>query len=70
METDADTHSQMLIEVRKSYERVGKRLKNTKGIGTPQGNQQSELTWTLGGSQRLNHQPKSLYGLDLVPRHL
>ena len=26
-----------------------------------------KLTWTLRGSQRLNHQPKSIYGLDLAP---
>ena len=29
--------------------------------------QQSQLTWTLGGSQRLSHQPKSMHGLDLAP---
>jgi hypothetical protein len=36
-------------------------------IGTPQEDQQSQLTWTLGGSQRLSYQPKSIYGLDLTP---
>ena len=31
--------------------------------------QHSQLTWTLGGSQTLNHQPKSNHGLDLGPLH-
>jgi hypothetical protein len=42
-------------------------LRAMKGIGTPQEDQQSPLTWTLGGSQRLNHQPKNIFGLDLAP---
>jgi hypothetical protein len=36
--------------------------------GTQRG--QSQLTCTLGGSQRLNHQPKSEYVLDLGPLHI
>lgn len=35
-------------------EQLGERLRNLK----------SQLTWTLGGSQRLNHQPKSEPGMD------
>ena len=26
---------------------------------------QSQLTWAHGGLERLNHQPKSMHGLDL-----
>jgi hypothetical protein len=40
------------------------------GIGTLQDDQQSQLTWILGGSQRLNHQPKSIHGLDLGNPHI
>jgi hypothetical protein len=39
-------------------------LKTLKGIGTPQEDQQSPLTWLLGGSQRLSHTPKSIHRLD------
>jgi hypothetical protein len=42
-------------------------MRALKAIGTPQEDQQSPLTWTLGGSQRLNHQPKSKHGLHLGP---
>jgi hypothetical protein len=34
-----------------------------EGIGTPQKDQQSQLTWTIAGSQKLNHQRKSIQGL-------
>jgi hypothetical protein len=32
---------------------------------TAEEDQQSQLTWTLGSSQRLNHQPKCIQGLGL-----
>ena len=48
------------------YGRAEEGLQAPEGTGTPQEDQQSQLTWTLGGSQRLNHQPKSIHGLDLV----
>jgi hypothetical protein len=32
----------------------GERLQAPKGVGTPQEDQQSQLTWILGNSQRLN----------------
>lgn len=44
---------------------LGEGLRNPKGTGTPQEAQRS-LTWTLGGSQRINHQTKSIQGLDLA----
>jgi hypothetical protein len=50
-------------------EELGEELRALKGIGTPWEVQQSQLTWTLEGFQRLNHQPKSIYGLDLGPLH-
>ena len=43
-------------------------LKALKGIGTPQEDQQSQLTWTLG-ALNLNHQPKNVRGLS-GPRSL
>ena len=42
-------------------------LRNLEGLGTLQEDQRSQLTLTLGGSQGLNHQPKSTYGLDIGP---
>jgi hypothetical protein len=53
------------MELSDSYGRVGEVLKALKGIGTPQEDQQSQLT--LWDAQRLNHQPKSMYSLDLCP---
>ena len=43
---------------------LGEGLKTLKMTGTPQEDQQSQLTWTLGGSQRLSHQPKSTHELN------
>lgn len=51
-------------------EEMGKRLKGLKGMGTPHEGQQSQLTWTPGSSQSLNHQPKSIHGLDRGPGHI
>ena len=39
-------------------EELGEGLRDPDGIGTPQEDQQSQPTWTLGGSQRLNHQAR------------
>jgi hypothetical protein len=36
-----------VAELGHSYERVRKGLRAVKGIGTPQENQQSQLTWIL-----------------------
>ena len=41
-------------------------LRDLEGKRTSQADQQSQLTWTLGGSQRLNHQLKYIHELDLV----
>lgn len=38
-------------------------LKALKEIGTPQGDQQCQLTWTPGSSQRLSYQPTSIHKL-------
>ena len=51
-------------------EELGEELKNSERIGTPQEDQQCELTWSFGHSQRLNHQPKSIQRLDLGPLHI
>jgi hypothetical protein len=50
-------------------EEVGKRLKDPEGIETPQACQQNQLTYTCGGSQRLNHQSKSIHRLNLISSH-
>ena len=47
-------------------EELGEWLRATKGRETPQKEQQSQLNWTLGGYQRLTHQPKSVHGLNLA----
>ena len=39
-------------------------LKALKGMGTPQEDQQSQLTWISGSSQRLSHHPKIIQGLE------
>jgi hypothetical protein len=41
-----------------------------EGIGTLHEIQQCQLAWTLGNSQRLNQQPKSIHGLVLGPLHI
>jgi hypothetical protein len=47
-------------------EELGEGLKDPEGIETPQKDQQNQLIWTLGSSQRLNYQPKRKHGLDLA----
>jgi hypothetical protein len=42
-------------------------LGTPKSIGTPQEDQQYQLTWTLDRSHRLNHQLKCIHSLDLGP---
>ena len=49
---------------------LGEGLKALKGIGTPQEDQQCQLTWTPGSCQRLSHQLKSEHGLDAGPWHI
>ena len=51
----------------KSYGSVPGRTETPKGIGTLQEDQQSQLTWTSAGSQRVNNQPKNTQVLDLLP---
>jgi hypothetical protein len=51
-------------------EELGEGLRDLKRTGTPQEDQQSQLSWTFGGSQRLNHdKPKNEHKLDLCPLH-
>ena len=51
-------------------EELGKGLGDQNRTGTPQEDRQSQLTWALGGSQRLNSQPKNEHKLDLCPLHI
>jgi hypothetical protein len=48
-------------------EEWGKVLKALKGMGTPQEDQQSQLTWSSGSSQSLSHQTKNIYELEQAP---
>lgn len=48
-------------------ELLGDELKALKGIGTSQEDQENQLTWTSGSSQRLSHQQKIIHGLDCAP---
>ena len=59
------------MELEDSYGRVGGRTEGPKQIGTLQEDQQSQLTWTLEDSQKLNHQPKNTHWLNLgtTPPH-
>ncbi|GAB1286271.1 Expressed sequence AI182371 [Apodemus speciosus] len=59
LERDAETHSQTLDGERGALEELGEEQRDLKRTGTPQEHQQSQLTWTLGGSQSLNYQPKN-----------
>jgi hypothetical protein len=45
-------------------------LRNPKRKGILQEDQQSQLTWTLGSSQRTNHQPKNIHRMDVGPLHI
>ena len=48
-------------------EELGEGLMDPKRMGTPQVDQQNQLTWNTGSSWRLNHQTKSMHSLDNVP---
>ena len=48
----------------------GEGLKELEGSRTQQRDLWSQLTWAHGVSQRLNHQPKSMHGLDLRVLHI
>ena len=58
------------MELGNLMEELGEGLRDLEWIGTPQEDQQNQLTWTFVGSQRLNHQLKSIHGLDLSPMHI
>jgi hypothetical protein len=59
------------MELEDSYGRIRERIAAPKVIVTSQEDQQSQLTWTLIGSLRLNHQPKNIHKLDLgLPAHM
>ena len=58
------------MELGDSYGRVGRRIVARVEVETLQEDHLSQLIWTLGGSQRLNHQPKDMPWLDLGPLHI
>jgi hypothetical protein len=70
-QTNTETHSQILDRAWKGLvEELWGGLNAIKDIGNPQEYQQSQLPRTLGSSQRLNHQPKSIHGQDVPPHAL
>jgi hypothetical protein len=48
-------------------EELRERLRDPNRRGIPQEDNQSQLIWTLLGSQRLNCEPSNKHGLDLGP---
>ena len=55
------------VELGKSCGREGQELREPVVSGIPQEDLENQLTWAHGGSQRLNHKPKSMQRLDLGP---
>ena len=49
---------------------LGEGLKELKGMATPLEDQQYQITWTSGSSQRLSHKPKSIHRLVLGPQSI
>jgi hypothetical protein len=45
-------------------------LKDLMEMGAPQGDQQSQQTWTPGGSQSLSHQTNDIHRLEHGPPHM
>ena len=52
------------MELRNLVE-LGEGFKDPKRIRMLEEDQQNQLHWTFGGSQRLTHKPTSKHGLDL-----
>jgi hypothetical protein len=50
-------------ELWESCRRMWNTLRELEGSRTPQEDLESQLTWAHGGSERLNHQPKSMQAL-------
>lgn len=69
METDAETTAKHQVELRESV-KEGDKIKWAGVVKDTTKDLQSQLTWTNGPhSQRLNHEPKSMQGLNLGPLH-
>ena len=70
METDAETHSQTIGRAQEVLWKSGEgRIKRARGVKDTT-RRQTQLTWAPWGSQRLNHQPKSMQRLDGGPLHI
>lgn len=70
VETDEETYSQTLGRDQGFLwmsRRMDWGIQRTQG---PKEDRQNELTWTHADSQRLNHKPKRMHGLDQGPRHI
>ena len=53
------------MELGDTYGKTEGKIAGPKGIGTPQEDQQSQLTWTSGALRDWKHQPKNIHGPDL-----
>jgi len=65
-ETDRDPQSNIRWSLGTLVDELGERLRDLEGIGTPHEDQQIQLIWVLGVSQRMNHQSKSIHGPNLA----
>lgn len=50
--------------------RIGEGSKTQNGMGSPQEDQESQLIWIPGNSQRPSCQPTNIYGLERSPWHI
>jgi hypothetical protein len=66
--TEADGNIRQSLGI--LVEELGIELSKPEGSTTPQEYLQSQLTWDHVGSQRLNHQLKTIKGLDLGPIYI
>ena len=51
METDAELTAKLRMSLESLVEDWEEELRDPEGIGTPQEDLQSQLTWTIGGSE-------------------
>ena len=66
IETEADT-ANVGLRSETPMEELGEGLKELKRMAISQEDQQCQLTWTPGSSQRLRHQPKSIHDSSKAP---
>lgn len=70
METDAETHSQTEAELREPCGRVERKIEWAGRVKDITRRPTESTNLDPWGSQKLNHQLKSMYGQDLSPLHV